>query len=381
MKYYILCAGQLRGEEIAILRGEQKFVYDSYEEVPEVFKKKNRKTPIQVETIGSRIKKMLRYLTPFIFMLALAFTSDCQIQYRNRIPGEPRVAIGVKIAHNYLISGGGQSNQEGIKLVTSLPDILKRQFQNVYIWVNTTEGDNLGSWQKLQAGVNNQRSTAAAGSDRLQWYGWEIPFADKFERQRPNDVLYIIKYGVGSSAVAIEAGGAPDWNSASTNESLDVFIEGFQDPARANLSSNSISYTDLGLIWMQGEQDASNALNSVTATFRTNSINTFAEMRTRVGNANWPIYVCRLNASIARDPTQLANVRTAQGTTSTNLSDVATYPNNHFFNMDLYSIIPGDTVHTEPYPYGLDLYNVLIVDNKKYRIRREDEYENQKIAC
>lgn len=280
------------------------------------------------------------------------------IQYRNRIPGQDRLAIGGKIQNRYLISMAGQSNSEGIKPVTSLPAILQREFQNVFIWWNSTEADNLGAWQKLKAGVNNQRSTAAAGSDRLQWYGAEIAIADNFERQQPNDVLYIIKHGVGSSAVAIEVGGAPDWNVANTNESLDVFIEGFQDPARVALTG--LTFTDLGLIWMQGEQDAASPTNSVTATFRTNSADTFAEMRTEVGNANWPIYVCRLNAAIARDPTQLANVRTAQGTSSTNLSDPATYPNNHHFNTDIYPLIPGDTVHFEPYQFGIDLYNTIL---------------------
>lgn len=279
------------------------------------------------------------------------------IQLRNRIPGEARLSIGGKVRNRYLVSIAGQSNAEGIKPVASLPTILTREFQNVYIWVNTTEAGGAGSFQKLKAGVNNQRSTAAAGSDRLQWYGMEIPIADKFEKLHYDDVLYIVKYGVGSSAVAIEAGGAPDWNIANTNESLDVFIEGFQDPARTALTG--ITHTDLGLIWMQGEQDASSPTNSVTATFRTNSADTFAEMRTRVGNANWPIYVCRLNAAIARDATQLANVRTAQGTTSPNLTHSGTYPNNHHVDTDIYSLIPGDTVHFEPYQFGIDNYTTV----------------------
>jgi hypothetical protein len=295
-----------------------------------------------------------------------------QIQYKNKIPGEDRISIGGKIRNRYVVTIGGQSNAEGIKLVTSLPAKLQRQFQNVYIWWNETEADGAGSWQKLQAGVNNQRSTTAAGSNRLQWYGLEIGMADKFERQNPNDVLYIIKYAVGGSSVAAD-GVIIDW-STSTNEALATAIEGYQQPARSSLSGFTI--TDLGLIWMQGEQDASSPTQSVTATFRTNTLATFAALRTAVGNANWPIYVCRLNASIARDPTQLANVRTAQGGTSGNLTDVATYPNNHHFNTDIYSIIPGDTVHFEPYRFGIDLYGEII----GLRIRRKEEEYYKQVA-
>lgn len=260
------------------------------------------------------------------------------------------------VVHNrYFLRMHGQSNSEGIKPIDSLALNYRRTFRNVYIWWNPTEGVSGGAWQKLRAGKNNQRSTAAAGSDRLQWYGAEIAIADLFEREHPNDVLYISKYAVGSSSVAVQAG--VDWNISNTGEALDIAIDNYNIPALAALSAFTI--TDLGMIWMQGEQDASSALNSVTATFRTNTLDTLADFRTRESLASMPIYVCRLNAAIDRDPTQLANVRTAQGTTSGNLTDPATNPNNHFFDTDSYPLISGDTVHFEQFQYGADLYAVL----------------------
>lgn len=262
--------------------------------------------------------------------------------------------IGGKVRNKYFIRMHGQSNSEGIVPVAWLADSLKREFLNVYVYFNEDESENGGEWQKLKAGVNNQRSTAAAGSDRLQWFGAEIAIADRFETYHPNDELYISKYATGGSSVASQVG--LDWNIANTGESLDIAIDNYDIPAIAAISG---SVTDLGMIWMQGEQDADHPTNSATATFRTNTLDTLADFRTRLGLANMPVYLCRLNASIDRNATQLANVRTAQGTSSGNLTDTGTNPNNHHVDTDIYSIVPGDTVHILQFNYGVTLYTTV----------------------
>lgn len=266
--------------------------------------------------------------------------------------GVKRIATGGKVVNKYFLRIDGQSNAEGIVPITTLPPYLLKEYSNTFIYFNQNETVGGGQWQNLKAGVNNQRSIAAAGSNRLQWYGIEIALADLFERDHPNDQLFISKYAVGSSSVAIQAG--LDWNIANTGESLDIAIDNYHIPGRALISG---SVTDLGLVWFQGEQDAGNTPDAVTATFRTNTLNTFADFRTRLGLANMDIIVCRLNASIARDPTDLANVRTAQGTTSGNLTDPATNPDNIFFNTDTYSLI--DTVHIRQFSFGKDIWNAL----------------------
>jgi hypothetical protein len=247
----------------------------------------------------------------------------------------------------YFLRIRGQSNGEGITEVADLDVNLQREFQNVYIWYNETETDNGGEWQKLQAGVNNNRST------RLIYYGSEIAIADLFETNHPNDVLYISKYAVGSASVATQAGS--DWNASSSGEALDIANQYYDEDALAALAEHDL--VDLGLIWMQGEQDAAHATNSATATFRTNTLNMLSEFRTAAGDANLTVYICRLNAAIDRDAGQLANVRTAQGTSSGNLTDTATNPNNVFVDTDAYSLI--DTVHFEQLPFGEDLYDLI----------------------
>jgi hypothetical protein len=258
----------------------------------------------------------------------------------------------VRVDARYFVRMHGQSNSEGINLVADLDSELLREFSNVYIWYNPTETDGGGSWQKLQAGVNNQRAS------RLIYAGAEIWMADLFETNHPNEVLYISKFSVGSTSVATQVGS--DWNSASTGESLDIAVDYYDVPALDYLET-TMGYTinDLGMIWMQGEQDASHVTNSATATFRSNTAAMFSEYRTRLDISTLPIYVCRLNAAIDRDPTQLANVRTAQGTSSPNLCHSGTYPYNHHFDTDAYPLISGDTVHFEQQPYAEDLYDLF----------------------
>lgn len=250
-------------------------------------------------------------------------------------------------ANVFALEMDGQSNSEGIAEVADLAVALTREFRNVWIWYNATETLGGGEWQRLQAGVNNNRAS------RLTFYGAEIMIADLFETNHPNDVLYISKYAVGSSAVGQQ--GVIDWNASSTGESLDKALDWWHIPALAAIPYANV--VNLGLIWMQGEQDADSPTLSVTATFITNTANMLAEFRTRIGDENLPVYVCRLHSGIDRDPTQLANVRTAQGTTSGNLGDAATYPNNVFFDTDGYDLI--DTVHFEQLEYGEDLFDLL----------------------
>lgn len=271
-----------------------------------------------------------------LFLLSVS----CEAQIQGVIGTAPRSQ------NVYYLTMHGQSNSEGITLVADLDVGLTRQFSNVYIWYNAAEVEGGGAWQKLQAGVNNNRAS------RLIYYGAEIAIADLFETTRPNDVLYISKYAVGSSAVGLQ--GSIDWNASSTNESLDKALEWWDIPALAAIPYPNV--INLGMIWMQGEQDADNATLSVTATFLTNTSNMLAEYRTRIG-FSVTVYVCRLNAAITRDAGQLANVRTAQGTAAGNLGDTGTFPNNVFFNTDSYALI--DAVHFEQLQYGEDLYNLL----------------------
>lgn len=256
-------------------------------------------------------------------------------------------SLGFTPGTKYWLGMDGQSNSEGITLVEDLPENLRRRFNNVYIWYNPTETTTGGKWQKLQAGVNNQRGS------RLQYYGAEIAIADLFETYHPNDVLYISKYAVGSTKVAVDAGGV-DWNSTSTGECLDVALNSFHSVTRASISGG---FTDLGVIWDQGEHDALTDLDSATATFVSNTAATLDEMRTVLSAASMPIYICRLNANISRNATRLANVRTAQGTTAGNLCDPGTYPNNHMIDKDSYVLI--DAVHNEQLAFGEDMYWVL----------------------
>lgn len=241
----------------------------------------------------------------------------------------------------YYVRLSGQSNAEGITTVASLDSGLRRRFNNVYIWYNPTETSTGGRWEKLWAGVNNQRAS------RLQYYGSEIAIADLFETNHPTDVLYISKYAQGSTDMSY-------WTSS--GDAYEKARDCYHNPSYAAVDA---LYTDpiedLGMIWMQGESDAMQSKTASTYTSQVSGMLT--NFRTALSAASMVAYVCRLNDESAAPRPSGANIRNAQSTATNMICDPALRPLNIFFDTDAYALI--DAAHFEQLPFGEDLYNVL----------------------
>jgi hypothetical protein len=174
-----------------------------------------------------------------------------------------------------------------------------------------------------------------------------------FEKNHPNDVLFIVKFAVGSSAVSNTV--TPNWDPTTVNGCYQRGKNFFHIPATATLPPGTI---EKGLIWMQGEEDANTAANSNQTTFHANTLAVFNAFRTDLSMTTLPIWVCRINNSIARNATYKANVRAVEGTDPGQLCDSLTYPDNHLFDTD--SFVPLiDAVHIPQLPYGTALYHEI----------------------
>lgn len=246
----------------------------------------------------------------------------------------------------------GQSNSEGIGDVATLPDNLRRQFRNTYIWFNATENLSGGSYQKLQAGVNNERAS------RLMYYGLEISLADEFERNFPDDRLYISKFGVGNTAV-FNVVGSPNWNAsaASGDNLITDAVTKWHIPSLASLPISRV--IDFGLIWVQGEEDALD--DTYTAAFKTNTLATFADFRSRLGLPTMSIIVVPLNfaSRTGVNGPRGQTIRIAQSNKSGEMADSVTYPYNRYFPYtDNYQPLL-DSVHFPPLPFGIDMFKFL----------------------
>lgn len=285
---------------------------------------------------------MIRRLFLYLSLLLSLSSVSCQAQ--------PELLTlhtnNVNVAEDYFLSMHGQSNLVGQSDVSSLPVGLQREFQNVYIWTNPTEADNAGSYQKLQAGVNNNLPAL------LGKYGAEIAFADRFENEHPDDFLYISKFGVGGTTVFNTA--CPNnWSTSCSGSLAERAMLRWDLDARAAIPDGTIEH-DLGMIWYQGETDASNPTWS--AAFLTNTAATLAYYRTQIGISTWPILVVQINYGAVANADG-PPVRIAQSKKSGNLNDQATYAYNTQFKTDNYIPKPGDEIHiTDQLGFGYDLY-------------------------
>lgn len=283
------------------------------------------------------MKKLFLYIS-----ILFTFSCDGQIGPFIVVTGNP-IAEEVVAGQNYFLRSHGQSNCEGITLVSTLPTTpvdLTREFQNVYIWHNATETNGGGAWEKLQAGVNNERET------RLIYYGWEIYLAHLFETNHPNDKLYISKFGAGGSTVT-DDGTGNNWNL--TGGLYNIAMNYYDIPAAAAVPGGID--VDLGMLWVQGEDETQAGREGNTLT---NSVFVLDRFRTALSASTMPILIPPINIR-AYNNTASQTVRIHQSSKPGELCDLATYPyNNRFEFTDNYPTI--DIVHYEQIPFGRDLY-------------------------
>jgi len=193
----------------------------------------------------------------------------------------------------------GQSNAEGRALIADLSagDQLRTNPSGVLISRRDTRVT-----AQLVMGTNQGTPNVATQ------FGPEMPMA--WEAEDAGNGLYISKYGIGSTYLALTDG--TDWN---TGESPST---GHLNPAlkqyktmEADMLNAGIGPRLKGLCWMQGEQDATNA--TYGAAYEANLTAFVAKYREQVGDANARVIIARIRD---QDPTfdagAVVDVRAAQ---------------------------------------------------------------------
>jgi hypothetical protein len=151
----------------------------------------------------------------------------------------------------------GQSNALGFGNTGPAPYTPTAQVQ---IWADTN-ADGIGdAWNYMNPGVN----TGTAANPGA--WGPEVSLANEWLADNATGYLWIVKSTKGSTALAQEAG--LDWSHLSSGEMFDL-TEAAVDAARANLNGSAFAFAQYdALMWMQGEDDALDALQA--AAYQTN---------------------------------------------------------------------------------------------------------------
>jgi hypothetical protein len=237
-------------------------------------------------------------------------------------------------AYVYIIAG--QSNT-GRAVASSLPSNLQSPITNAFIFNRST---NL--LETLQAGVNTLLADNTAGQ-----FGPEVKLASLLQPYLGRKI-YFLKYGVGASKLAADTGN--DWNVSSTNE-LYNNLKTYITTLKTALLSSGKTPVIKAIIWMQGEEDATNATHA--AAYEANLTALIGDIRTFLVLPNLPFIIGRINGASDASEVYRADVRAAQAAVD---SAVA---NTYLIDTDSYPL--QDTVHYNyngQQTFGQDIFNI-----------------------
>ena len=165
---------------------------------------------------------------------------------------------------------GGQSNMDGYGYNDDLPEYINQEFENVWIFHGNIPNDEhndggLGIWEKLKPGHGTGFSSDGKSNHLSDRFGVELSFAKKCQDLYPGEKIAIIKYSKGGTSIdslAAENFGSwePDYTGKTGMNQYDNFLATIRN-AMAIKDIDDNGKDDLlipsGIIWMQGESDAS----------------------------------------------------------------------------------------------------------------------------
>lgn len=163
---------------------------------------------------------------------------------------------------------GGQSNMEGHGKNAELPDSLKKEFNNVWIFQGNPMPDEskhggLGKWAILTPGHGAGFSSDGIHNKLSHKFGIELSFAKKLQEFYPNEKIALIKYARGGSSLdslAAREYGSWEMDYCGTNgvnqfDHYLVMIKEALNTRDIDQDGKEDILIPAGIIWMQGESD------------------------------------------------------------------------------------------------------------------------------
>jgi len=165
---------------------------------------------------------------------------------------------------------GGQSNMDGHGYSKDLPESLSQVNDDVWIFHGNPVGDDLpdgglGIWAPLQAGHGAGFASDGISNEYSNRFGVELSLASRLQELYPGEGIALIKYSRGGSSIDSLATGVfgcwePDFQGGTGINQYDNFlltVSTALNKADINGDGNLDVLVPAGIIWMQGESDAS----------------------------------------------------------------------------------------------------------------------------
>lgn len=206
----------------------------------------------------------------------------------------------------------GQSNMNGFGFNRDLPSDLKT-IKDVYIFQGNSVPDGelnggIGKWDVLKPGNGTGFKTDGKTNMLSDRFGLELSFAKKMKELFPNDIIALIKYAREGTSIDSAAAGNfgcwdADFNGKNGLNQYDHFLMTVKN-ALSETDINKDGKKDVviasGILWMQGEGDASYTEGIANAYY--GHLKTLMnQMRAMMLTDNLPVVIGKISDS-GKDP-------------------------------------------------------------------------------
>lgn len=163
---------------------------------------------------------------------------------------------------------GGQSNMDGFGFNKDLPDNLKEEFNDVWIFhgnpaPDDSEKGGQGLWKKLSPGHGIGFKSNDPKNRLSERFGVELSFARKMKSLYPDEKIAIIKYSLGGTSIDTAATSAGTWdvdyegtNGINQYDHFLTTLKNAFDKQDIDNDGTEDYLVPAGIVWMQGESDA-----------------------------------------------------------------------------------------------------------------------------
>ena len=217
----------------------------------------------------------------------------------------------------------GQSNMTGMANNADLPINLQSTQTNMPIYVSIQgDGSILDKWTYLKPGDGNSSLN----------HGCEVSFGDSLKKAYPNDSFAIIKCSSPGSCLETQ------WFSPSIGPWGGLYYNTFLISVNAALNSLPVgtTYEIVGMLWMQGETDAT--LATWANNYENNLTAFISDIRTALAAPQMPFMIGKIDIQTAWAYNSI--VRQAQQNVAANVANCEFIETNGY-NQICHKIIYG----------------------------------------
>lgn len=203
----------------------------------------------------------------------------------------------------------GQSNMDGLGLVSDLPDSMRMVQPDVWIYNPNRRNDldsieDAGYWEELRAGHGSGFGFDSTGSKYSDKFGIELTFARRMRELRPDMNIALYKYAKGGASIHPDAASAwgswtPDFHIGNGINQWDHFRHHYHRAmAVRDIDGDGVDdvLRPAAILWLQGESDASYT-DSIALAYLANLRQLMGAMRAEAGNPELPVVVAQISES------------------------------------------------------------------------------------